>query len=93
MLKKVLAGCAIVYAAFGCEVNPIPVTTGPHGDITDDPVNGEQAEVTLTTGNYFGTETVVAGFNDFSLDSHFTYMPSATNPLHRVLTRGVSVMG
>lgn len=87
-------GTAVVYLC-GCPVGaPEPVTTGAqdHG-VGVDPFSGEQAEVALARGSYKFGPTLVAVFNDFSLDSDFLYSPSAADSQSRQVRRGVSVMG
>lgn len=41
----------------------------------------------------FPFQTLVAVYNDFSLDNDFIYTPSANDPQNRQVRRGVSIMG
>jgi hypothetical protein len=79
-------------AALGCPPSGVTsVSTGSHDG--EDSVHGEQAEVSITAGHAFVFPILAAGFNDFSVDSHFSYSPSLDDPQTRTLTRGVSLMG
>lgn len=71
------------------------MTTGAQGPGASgiDAVNGEQAEVALTSGLWNAAPTLVAVFNDFSLDEYFAYSPSPADPQARRVLRGVSIMG
>lgn len=86
-------GLAVVLVANlgACLQTSSPVSTSPREG--EDNINGEQAEISLTAGEAFLFHTVVAGFNDFSIDSHFHYFPSVANPQNRQVTRPVSLMG
>jgi hypothetical protein len=60
--------------------------------VTDNPILGEQAEVTIIASQTL-FPTLVAGFNDFSYDTNFIYSPSIADPQSRQVVRGVSAMG
>lgn len=81
----------VALSVFACQPTSSSVSTGPHEG--EDNINGEQAEVAVAAGATFILPTLVAGFNDFSVDSHFSYSPSLANPQTRTVTRPVSVMG
>ncbi len=90
------SGSAVAAVALGLACTdpvPQPVTTGAKDtSVTTNPMLGEQAEVSIVqAGGLF--PSLVSGFNDFSVDSHFIYGPSLADPQTRQVTRGVSLMG